>query len=395
MRNLRPSAIREIMKMFPSQESIMLAGGNPAVESFPIEEIRKISAEILEDMAPSIFQYGMTEGFPPLRAHITDWLKRRYGIGWPSEEIVITSGSQQAVELTCRAFLNEGDAVICENPSYMGALNIFRSYNANLVGVDSEPDGISIPGLEKALAETPNVKLVYLIPNFQNPTGITMSLEKRRAAYEMCKARGVVIIEDNPYGELRYRGEDLPPIKTMDEDGIVVYCGSFSKIFSAGIRIGFALAATPIARRIVLGKQVSDVHSNTYAQALLAKYFEDYDIDRHIEFIRGIYARKSALMLKCMDEHLSACSYQVPDGGLFIWCELPNGMDSMDFCVRAAKRCVAVVPGSAFTVDPDARCSAFRLNYSTPTDEKIERGIAILGEVLAECLAEERVEAVV
>ena len=221
------------------------------------------------------------------------------------------------------------------------------------------------------------------------------ALEKRRAAYALCKARGVVIIEDNPYGELRYRGEDLPPIKSMDEDGIVVYCGSFSKIFSAGIRIGFALAASPIARRIVLGKQVSDVHSNTYAQVLLSRYFEDYDIDQHIEFIRKIYQRKSALMLDCMGKHLSACSYQAPDGGLFIWCELPNGIDSMDFCIRAAKRSVAVVPGSAFTVDPDAKSSAFRLNYSTPTDEKIDKGIAILGEVLQECLAEEKVAAIV
>jgi 2-aminoadipate transaminase len=211
-----------------------------------------------------------------------------------------------------------------------------------------------------------------------------MSAEKRVQVYELCKKYGVLIVEDNPYGELRYKGEDILPIKSLDTEGIVIYCGSFSKIFSAGIRIGYTFAPEPISRKIVLGKQVADVHSNTYSQVLIKTYMDKYDIDQHIKFIRGIYLRKSNLMLDSMAKYMHACEYQAPEGGLFIWCSLPQGTDSFDFSVAAAGQSVAVVPGNAFSIDQNAITNSFRLNYSTPTDDQIERGIKILGQVMDE-----------
>lgn len=382
MSSLKPSAVRELMKFFIGTDCILFASGNPSPESFPMEAIRKLSAEILEDSATEVLQYGISEGYAPLRELMKKRLNDQYGCVRETDEIVITSGSQQVIDLSCRAMLNEGDTIICDNPSYMGALNIFRSYNANIVGVDMDSDGINTEKLEKELKTQKNVKFLYLIPTFQNPTSITMSLEKRKAVYELCKKYGVVILEDNPYGDLRYKGDPVPPIKSLDTDGIVVYGGSFSKILSAGIRVGFALAPADIAQKITIGKQVSDVHTNTFFQVLATRYIKEYDLDAHISKIREIYRRKSSLMISEMREHLQNCKFEEPTGGLFIWCTLPDGIKMMDFCNAAAKNGVAVVPGTAFTIHPSDPCNSFRLNYSTPSDEQIVKGVKILGETL-------------
>lgn len=382
MSAMKPTAIRELMKYFTGTDCILFASGNPSAESFPLEDIRRISADVLKNQANEVLQYGITEGYLPLRELLKKRMKEKYRCGTDSDDLVVTSGSQQVIDLTCRALVNEGDTIVCDSPSYMGALNIFRSYRANLAGVDMEPDGIDIEKLEKTFRAEKNVKLLYLIPTFQNPTGISLSAEKRKAVYELCKKYGVVILEDNPYGDLRYRGEDILPLKSLDTDGIVVYGGSFSKILSAGIRVGYALAPRELAQKIVIGKQVSDVHTNTFFQVLAERYMTLCDLDRHIEQIRGLYRRKSALMVSAVRRELPECTFQEPEGGLFLWCTLPPEVPMAEYCGRAAKNGVAIVPGTAFTIRPEDPCNSFRLNYSTPTDEQIVQGVKILGDTL-------------
>lgn len=379
--SLKPSAIREILKFTADPSVIPFAAGNPAVEAFPTEEIAAISATVLENNPIGALQYSITEGYPPLR----DWVKRhldKQNILGKDDDVVITSGAQQAIELSCKMLCDEGDTIICEAPSFIGSLNAFKSYNCNLVGIPVLSDGICIESLEKALLANPNTKMMYLIPNFQNPSGITMSLEKRKAVYELASRFDIMIVEDDPYGALRFAGEDIPTIKSLDTEGRVIYCGSFSKILSPGMRVGYVCAnATPL-QKIVVCKQVSDVHTNIWAQMVCERYFTIHDYDEHIEKLRGIYRRKSKLMLDNLKWELpTSISFTEPEGGLFIWATLPDNIDMMDFCKNAVKRKVAVVPGVAFMVNEDIATSCFRLNYSTPTDAQIVDGVKILADV--------------
>lgn len=239
--SLKPSAIREVLKATSVPGMIPFAAGNPAPDAFPVAEVQKIAADILKNRPIDALQYGVTEGYPELISLIKTRMKSKYGIGRDFDSIIITSGAQQVMDLSTKVLCNEGDVVICESPSFIGSLNCFRSYNAKLVGVPVDADGMNIEALEKALDENPNAKMIYTIPNFQNPAGVTMSLEKRHRLYELAKAHNVMILEDNPYGDLRVAGEDVPNIKSFDEDGIVIYSGSFSKILAPGIRIGLSL----------------------------------------------------------------------------------------------------------------------------------------------------------
>ena len=239
--------------------------------------------------------------------------------------------------------------------------------------------------LEKALSENENARLIYTIPNFQNPAGVTMSLEKRKKLYELAKKYGVMILEDNPYGDLRVSGEDIPSIKSFDEDGIVIYSGSFSKILAPGIRVGFTVAPSPIIAKMTVGKQAVDVHTTQLMQMIVAEWMEKYDVDAHIEKIQGIYRKKLELMCDMIDSELgSAVSYVRPEGGLFIWCELPQDINALDFVKRSAENMVALVPGTAFLTDTQGQSNAVRLNFSTPADDKIVDGMKILGKVLRE-----------
>ncbi|MDR3645001.1 MAG: PLP-dependent aminotransferase family protein, partial [Clostridia bacterium] len=260
--SLQPSAIREILKAASDPNLISFAAGNPAPESFPVADIRRISAQILENNAAEALQYGISEGYTPLHDVLRTRMRDKFRCGGDGDDLIIVSGAQQGIELSCKVLCNEGDTVLCENPSFIGALNAFRSYNVNLRGVPVEADGISIPGLEQALNEEKRTKLLYLIPTFQNPTGITMSEEKRRCVYALAKKYGVMIIEDNPYADLRFSGSEVPLIKSFDTDGLVIYCGSFSKVLSAGMRVGFVIAPKPVISKLVVAKQVSDVHTN-------------------------------------------------------------------------------------------------------------------------------------
>jgi len=380
---LQPSIIREILKASSGQNVIPFSAGNPAPETFPIEAIRTFTQSILEQDPVTALQYGITEGYAPLRDTLTSHLKTNYYTGTSSDELFIVSGAQQGIELACKVFCNEGDTIICESPSFIGSLNSFRASGARLVGVPMESDGIDIGKLEHALQTEQNVKLIYLIPSFQNPTGVTTSLEKRKAIYDLAKQYGVMILEDNPYGELRFSGEDVPTIKSMDEEGLVIYVGSFSKILSAGLRVGFVLAPNEVVQKMVVAKQGEDVHTAMLPQILAYKFMAEYQYAEHISSIREIYRRKSALMMNKLKEHMGdSITFTQPDGGLFLWCDLPAHIPMLDYAKSAAASGVAVVPGTAFLVDESEPCNAIRLNFSTPSDEQIVKGIKILGQVL-------------
>jgi len=382
---LKPSAIREIFKSLTNPDIIAFAAGNPASESFPVKELAALSADIFENDSVRALQYGMTEGHPPLRSAVTQRMNQKFGIGRDFDETIIVSGGQQGIELACKVFCNEGDVVVCENPSFIGALNAFRSCGAKTVGVPIEDDGINIEKLKETLDKTERVKMLYLIPTFQNPTGICTSEEKRRAIYEIARERNIVIFEDNPYGELRFAGEDIKTLKSMDDDGIVIYCSSFSKILSAGMRVGYVSAHSDIIKKMTVAKQSEDVHTNMFFQLLCFKFMTECDLDAQIEKIKALYLRKCNLMLDALDKHMPKdITFTRPEGGLFVWCALPDRIDLMTFVRDALSRNVAVVPGSTFMCDPAEVSNAFRLNFSTPTDEQIVRGIQILGDLAGE-----------
>ena len=385
---LKPSAIREIFKSLSDPTIISFAAGNPSPESFPVDDLARLSAEIFENQASFALQYGITEGYTPLREAIAARQKARFGetMVRDTDTTLIVTGGQQGLELACKAFCNEGDAVICENPSFIGALNAFRSNGVKTIGIEMEDDGISLEKLEETLKNTKNAKLLYLIPTFQNPSGTCMSLKKRMAVLALAKKYGIVILEDNPYGELRFAGEDIPTMKSLDSDGLVIYCSSFSKILSAGMRVGFVIAPNEIASKMVVAKQVEDVHTNLFFQMLCHKYMTTCDLDAHVAKINDLYRHKCNLMLECIDKYIPAdkVTFTRPEGGLFIWGTVKNCEDASFVVKKAIEKKVAVVPGTAFNCDTEAPSPSFRLNYSTPSDEQIVEGIKRLGEVFAE-----------
>lgn len=381
--SLQPSIIREILKASSGQNVIPFAAGNPAPETFPIEAIRTFTQAILEQDPVTALQYGITEGYVPLREALQQHLEQNFNTGRPSDQLFIVSGAQQGIELACKVLCNEGDTIICESPSFIGSLNSFRASGAKLAGVPMEMDGMDIDKLEHTLQTEQNVKMIYVIPSFQNPTGVTTSLEKRKAIYTLAKKYNVMILEDNPYGELRFNGEDVPTIKSMDEEGLVIYVGSFSKILSAGLRVGFVQAPHEVVEKMVVAKQGEDVHTAMLPQILAHRFMTQYDYEGHINHIREVYLRKATLMMDKLQEHLGdAVTYTRPDGGLFLWCDLPAHVPMMDYAKTAAAQGVAVVPGNAFLVNEQDPCNAIRLNFSTPSDEQIVKGVEVLGQVL-------------
>ena len=383
MQALKPSAIREIFKALTDPSIISLAAGNPSPESFPVEDLARISSEIFSDSSTAALQYSVTEGYPPLREDVKARLASRFGIGRDFDMTIITSGGQQGIELLCKTMCDEGDTVIVEEPSFIGALNAFRSNGAKLVGIPMEDDGIDIGKLENAMKNNPRAKILYLIPTFQNPSGTCMSLEKRKKVYDLAKKYNIIILEDNPYGELRFAGEEIPTIKSFDEDGYVVYSGSYSKVLSAGMRIGFICGPEAIVQKMVVAKQVEDVHTNIFFQMLCHRYIAECDMDKHVADIRKLYKHKCDLMLSELDKKMPKCvRYTRPEGGLFLWCTLPDNISQPDFVKAAMAKKVAVVPGQTFNSDPNSPSQSFRLNYSTPSDEQIVEGIDRLAETV-------------
>lgn len=382
---LKPSAVREILKQTNQPGMIAFAGGSPAVEAFPCEAVKIISNKILSENPVSALVYGVSEGYAPLRKQIAGWLKKKENIGCEEDAVIITSGGTQVMDIAARILTSEGDTVICENPSFVGSLNAFRSHGCKLAGVPIDDDGMNVDALEAVIKSTPNAKFIYTIPNFQNPGGTTLSLEKRKRMYQLARENNLIILEDNPYGKLRVEGKDVPSLKSMDKDGIVIYAGSFSKILAPGIRVAYAVVPKQLAGAFTIGKQVSDVHTGVLNQMIVSRWFDEYDVDAHIETIKEIYRRKLNLMCGCLDKYCGGfIEYVRPQGGLFVWARLPENVDMLQYVKKLLQQNVAVVPGTAFMVDDTAPCSYIRLNFSTPSDEDIIRGVRIMGEIAKE-----------
>jgi len=382
MENIKGSAIRELLKLTEQPEIISFAGGLPAPELFPIEEMKKVCTEVLEEGGQAALQYSTTEGFMPLRKIISQRMKSS-GVEIDAQNILITSGSQQGLEFSGKIFLNEGDVVICESPSYLGALNAFKAYLPRFVEVAMDDDGMIMEDLEKALEKNPSAKFIYTIPDFQNPTGRTMSIDRRKRLVELAEKFNVIIVEDNPYGELRFEGERLPAIKHFDTNGLVIYLGTFSKTFCPGLRLGWVAGAPEVVQKYVIVKQGADLQTNTMSQREIAKFIELYDFDSHVKKIIEVYRIRRNLMVETMKaEFPSNVTYTYPNGGLFTWVELPEGVDAADVLKRAVdEEKVAFVPGESFYPN-GGKANHFRLNYSCMPEDKIVEGISKLGKIL-------------
>ena len=385
MRSVSGSIIRELFKLTAAPDMISFAGGNPSPDSFPTEEIAAIANDALLHRGVSMLQYGFTEGFPPLRETLKSYYLKKHGFPKETDELITCSGGQQAADLVSKVLLNEGDQVLCEELSFVGVLNTFRAYGAKLVGVRMEPDGMNIEDLEKKIQASPRAKLIYIIPNFQNPTGFTTSLAKRQAIYALAQRYDLMILEDDPYGELRYEGDFLPPLKSMDTDGRVVYGGSFSKTMAPALRVGFVVAEKALMKRLVVAKQTGDVHTATLTQEICYRYMAEHDFEGHLQDIRRLYAVKCKRMLDDMEQKFSpAVTFNRPQGGLFVTAFLPEGMDAWPFVQEGIARKVACVPGVAFVMDPQVPSNAFRMNFSMPSLEQIDQGTDILGKLTYE-----------
>ena len=378
---LAPSAIREMMKYSSLPGFVSLAIGSPAPDAFPVKEIAEISDRILREQPIDALQYSVTEGYVPLRNYLKEYMHKKHNTGTDDDSLMITSGAQQVMELATKVMCNEGDTVICESPSFIGSLNAFRSYKVNLAGVPMESDGMDIDALENTLKTAHNPKLIYIIANFQNPTGITTSLEKRKAIYDLAKKYNVMIVEDNPYGDIRFKGENIPNIKSLDDDGRVIYAGTFSKVLAPGMRVGYCIAPSEVVQKMVVCKQVSDVHTQIWSQMIAYEFMTKYDYEAHLEKIRAIYRKKAKYAMGLIDAELgSFVKYNPIEGGLFLWLDLPDRVDSTDFFKAALEQKVAVVQGSTFAVGNNS-INSIRINYSAPADDNLTTAIKVLGKV--------------
>jgi 2-aminoadipate transaminase len=384
MSYLKASEIREILKVTERPEVISFAGGLPAPELFPVKEIKEVNRIVLDESGHKALQYTTTEGYAPLRSWIADRMNTRLGTSFDRDNILITHGSQQALDLSGKVFLDKGDIVLCESPTYLAAISAFRAYECNFIEVPTDKDGMVMDELEKLLQNTTNVKLIYVIPDFQNPTGRTWNYERRKQLAEFATKYGVIVVEDNPYGELRFEGEPLPSVKSFDKEGYVLCTGSFSKIFCPGYRIGWIAGDKDIIRKYVLVKQGTDLQCNTIAQMEIAKYLELYDIDKHISKIIKTYRFRRDLAVKTMEKAFpKGITFTRPQGGLFSWVELPENINARDVLVKCLEKNVAYVPGGSFFPN-SGKENTFRINFSNMPEDRIVEGLERLADVLNE-----------
>ncbi|MGL5258356.1 MAG: PLP-dependent aminotransferase family protein [Proteocatella sp.] len=382
MGKLGASEIRELLKLTARKEVISFAGGLPAPELFPVEEFMEASKRVMLENGRDALQYSTTEGFPQLREQIAERMNRKLKTTVGADDILVTNGSQQGLDFSGKVFLNPGDIVICESPSYLGAINAFKSYDPKFIEAPTDENGMIMEELEKILAENKNVKMIYVIPDFQNPTGRTWPLERRKKFMEIINKYEVVAIEDNPYGELRFEGEILPSLKSMDTKGLVVFLGTFSKTFAPGLRIGWVAADHEILEKYNVIKQSADLQCSTISQRELAKFIEMYDFDAHVEKIIKVYGQRRDLMLDSIKKYFPEdISVTYPEGGLFMWVTLPAHCNTKDIMVKCLEGNVAYVPGGSFYPNGGVD-NTFRLNYSNMNEEKIVEGIKRLGDIL-------------
>ncbi len=385
--NIKGSEIRELLKLTEKPEIISFAGGLPAPELFPVENIKAVSQAVLDEDGKGALQYSTTEGLLRLREQIASRMNSKVKTNVSKDDILITNGSQQGLDFSGRVFLDEGDIVLCESPTYLGAINAFKSYMPEFIEVPTDDNGMIIEELEKILATTDKIKMIYVIPDFQNPTGRTWSLERRKGFMELVSKYEIPVIEDNPYGELRFDGQFLPSLKSMDKKGLVVYLGSFSKIFCPGYRIGWTCASKEILSKFIMVKQGADLQASTISQREVSKFIDTYSLDDHIEQLKAVYKQRRNLMLKTMEEEFpKELKYTFPEGGLFTWVELPKHLNAKVIMEDCIKENVAYVPGGSFYPNGGNE-NCFRLNYSTMPDDRIVEGIKRLARVLEKHLS--------
>jgi 2-aminoadipate transaminase len=389
------SVIRELLKYTEQPDVISFAGGLPAPDVFPVDEFADACQRVLRDLGAQALQYGTTEGYIPLREMIARH-SARYGIDITPDNILVTSGSQQALDLLGKIFINRGDRILVEAPTYLGALQAWNAYGAEYVAVPLDQDGMMADALEEALRTGP--KFIYVLPNFQNPTGVTLSLERRHKLIELADRYGVPIIEDDPYGQLRYEGDHLPSVVVLDGQyrdncqnvyhGNVIYLSTFSKILAPGVRLAWVIAPPEVIRKLVLAKQGADLHTSTFNQMVAYEVSHGGFLDRHIHLIRRIYKERRDVMLAAMDAYFPpGVDWTQPKGGLFLWGILPETINTNELIKVAVERKVAFVPGAPFYPNGGGK-NTMRLNFSNATSENILEGIARLSRVIQEAISE-------
>jgi 2-aminoadipate transaminase len=383
------SSIRELLKLTEQPDIISFGGGLPAPETFPHDELADIAQDLLRNNYQNVLQYGLTEGSKTLRQAMCDWL-RPQGVKARIDELLVTTASQQGLDLLCKAFFDPGDVVFCGLPTYLGAVQAFSLFQTTRIGVPLEDDGMDLDLLEERIREARSAKktrkAIYVIPDFQNPSGITMSFEKRKRLLEIARREDLLIFEDDPYGKLRFVGEPIPSICSMDSEGRVILLLTFSKTLSSGLRLAVMLARGELMDALVRAKQPTDLCTSKLTQHMAARYMNEYGLDKHLEEIRPIYHAKRNAMVDALEKHMpgdAGVSWTKPDGGLFVWLRMPEGIDTEEMLQRAIENKVAYVPGAACFVDGGGH-NTLRLSYSLVSEERIDEGIRRLAGVVKE-----------
>lgn len=389
-REMKASEIRELLKLTERKEVISFAGGLPNPEAFPVDKVREICNYLLDEKGANILQYGTTEGVTELRKAIAERMNGK-GMNIDYHNVLITSGSQQALDLIAKTLLDPDDTVLVGAPTYLGGTNAFKSYGAIMESVPEDEHGMNPDSLEEKIRQLQmhgrNPKLLYLIPAFQNPSGVTMPMDRRIRMLEIAKKYDLIIIEDAPYSELRYAGTAIKPIKTLDTDGRIIYLGTFSKVLAPGFRIAWCIAEKDLLNKLIIGKQTTDLCTNTFGQFIAAEYLTRGYIDEHLEKIKTLYKGKMFHMLAAMDKHFPAeAKWTRPEGGMFIWVTLPEYIDTKEMFVRALEHNVAYVHGASFFCNKNGR-NTMRLNFTYATDEQIDEGIKRLGQTIKDEIA--------
>jgi 2-aminoadipate transaminase len=386
MNGLKASDVREMLKITQRSEIISFAGGLPAPELLPIRELDQATRRVLDEKGPDALQYSTTEGYLPLREKIAERMRARCGIRATAGEVLITTGSQQALDLTGKLFLDEGDTVLCESPTYVGAMSALQVFGPRWVEIPTDNEGMDVDALERRLENCDRIKLIYVVPNFQNPTGTTWSLERRRRFAEVVMKFPVAVVEDNTYGDLRFEGLPLPPIKSFDTKGQVIYTSTFSKILSPGMRLGWLTASSPLYEKYVILKQGSDLHTSTLGQMQISAYLEMFDIDKNLARMRTVYRERRDAMIRALEREMpKGVRFSRPAGGLFVWVELPPHLDARELLRRSLERNVAFVPGGGFYPKGNKE-NTLRLSYSIMPVARIEEGIRRLGLAVKEMM---------
>ena len=382
MSNMTASEIREILKLTQRPEVISFAGGLPAPETFPAGDLAEVTAEILAEDGPRALQYSPTEGFMPLRETIAGRMNSRLGTSVAATDVLVTSGSQQGLDFTGKILLDPGDVVLCESPTYLGAINAFKAYEPRFVEVETDDEGMVPEDLEQKLEHETKARFIYVIPDFQNPSGRTWSLDRREALLALARRFEIPVIEDSPYSEIRFDGQPVPPLKSLEGSEWVVFLGTFSKVFCPGLRLGWLAAEPELFQKYVFAKQASDLHTSTLGQMQLAGWLRRFDLDEKIRSTIDLYRARRDVMLRAMErEFPDGIEWTRPEGGMFLWVTLPEGLDARVLLERCLEHDVAFVPGSSFFPEGGHE-NTLRMNYSISTPERIEEGVRRMAKAL-------------